>query len=406
MIPARQYVHPSPLYLLFLLFGIALVVPQLGLATDLPYTGGRGGTYFSRPCPSGSYLVGLAGRTGQWVDQIAPVCAPWLRGSQTFGAQSVGPTAGTSGGGKVVNVGDATCRRESANRFAVSSLVIQLLRSSNRLVQYVGALCTSLTPSASLESPPFFEFGLRPAVEPRDEPLHGPIDTGDLETSRRQSCPAGEVAVGIHGRAGQFVDAIGLLCGPIPPRAGAPATKVDPRIMMPRTDLFEIIKPSTGDTIPHGKLVILATPPQVGSTDVAEIELRYLDAPANLRHSYPYTTVFSATKAQLLDGYPVSDRVTGGYVGRWQIRVRSGMKTPPGPWGFPKQFIMVKAQAPPPMAQTPRLNAPITQTPAPSSATTQMRRSSSMIVPRGVEEEDAPKANQPVATTSESEKKP
>jgi hypothetical protein len=178
--------------------------------------------------------------------------------------------------------------------------------------------------------------------------------------------------------------------------------------MMPRADLFEIIKPSAGDTIPHGQLIILAVPPKIGSTDVADIELRYLDAPANQRHSYPFTTVFSVTKVQLLDGYPVPERVTGGYVGRWQIRARSSMKTPPGPWSFPKQFQMVKASPPPtlpPMVQMPKPNAPIMQAPGssgmhapvpnvgvaptvvrPPATSSGSAASSLMVRPRGVDE--------------------
>src|ERR1043166_1903381 len=88
--------HHSALLRLFLALGLRLLCPDLGLATDVPVWGGAGGNYFRAPCPQGSYLVGLAGRTGEWIDRIAPVCAPWLQGSQTFGAPSVGPSFGAS----------------------------------------------------------------------------------------------------------------------------------------------------------------------------------------------------------------------------------------------------------------------------------------------------------------------
>lgn len=235
----------------------------------------------------------------------------------------------------------------------------------------------------SLTTPPdtgFLTFG--PSSADAEERVAG---IGNLP-----HCPVGEGVVGIHGRFGLFVDALGLICGPLPPGPGAPATKVDPRLVMPAPDIVVITKPLAGDKIPHGQLFISGAPPKVRSTDMVELELRYLDAPANLQHSYPYTTIFSVTMVQLLDGYPVTERVTGGYVGRWQVRARSSMKMPPGPWSFPVQFEMVKAPPPPPMLQMPKPNAPITQTPAPSSsAPAQMRRSPSMIMPRGVDEKEA-----------------
>lgn len=51
-------------------------------------------------CPTGSVVVGFEGRTGAWVDKIAPVCAPWTYGAIRFGAPaSVGRYAGSSEGG-------------------------------------------------------------------------------------------------------------------------------------------------------------------------------------------------------------------------------------------------------------------------------------------------------------------
>ena len=82
MTRSRQQVHRFALATLFLAFGLALIIPNLTLAADLPLYGGPGGNYFRAECPKGSYLVGLDGRAGAWVDRIAPVCAPWLRGTR------------------------------------------------------------------------------------------------------------------------------------------------------------------------------------------------------------------------------------------------------------------------------------------------------------------------------------
>ena len=377
---------------------LTLVGPDITRATDLPIYGGLGGQQVRAECPKGSYLVGLAGRTGAWVDRIAPVCAPWLRGSQAFGAPSVGPSFGMSMGG---NERQKRCT-DVGRSLAIQSWWIRLLRSDDHYVQSIDMYCDSLpTPFPPTNWGPRLEFGTFSLPPDADEV----VTTGPFPPQPPfQACPAGEVAVGIRVRAGQFIDAIGLICGPVPARVGAPTTKVDPRIMMPRPDLFEIIKPFAGTTIPHGRLIIFAAPPKIGSTDVADIELRYLDAPANQRQSYPFTTVLSVTTVQLLDGYPVPERVTGGYVGRWQIRVRSGMKTPPGDWSAPVQFTMVKAPVPPPMVEMPKPDAPIMQAPPPnssvmpapppSSAPAQMNRSPFMVMPRGVEEKDGAVTNQ------------
>ena len=288
-----------------------------------------------------------------------------------------------------------------------------MLRSDNHYVQYVQAHCTSLAPSATTQG---LVFGLKPLPKPGEDEILSPLGPFGTQPPD-QACPDGEVAVGIRVRAGRFVDAIGLICGPVPVGPGAPTAKLpSPLVQAPSPalplnpraknmripeDMFVIVKPGAGAKIPHGQLVITATEPKVGSTNVAELELRYLDAPANQQHSYPFTTIVSVNKAQLLAGYPVEERVTGGYIGRWQVRARSSMKAVPGPWSLPVQFQLVKAQPPPPMVQLPRLNAPITQAPVPNTgvAPTMVRppttssqggaASSLFVRPRGVEGQEA-----------------
>jgi hypothetical protein len=147
--------------------------------------------------------------------------------------------------------------------------------------------------------------------------------------------------------------------------------------------MFVITRPVAGDRVSQGQLVIAATKPKVGWTNVTELELKYLDAPANQQNSYPYTTVVAVDTATLLQGYAVAPIVTG-YNGRWQVRARSSMKAVPGPWSFPVQFNMVKAQTPSPMMQTPKPNAPITQSPVPKTGAAPL-----MIRPRGVDEKGA-----------------
>lgn len=398
---STQHVHRSALLALLLVVGFAFVCSDLALATDLPVYGGPGGNEFRAECPKGSYLVGLTGRTGAWVNRIAPICAPWLRGSQTLGAPSIGQSFGMSGGGQEHQ---AICTRSGDNRLAIQSWWIHLLRSDNHYVQFIQVYCDSLpTPLPPTNWGPRLDFGTKPN-DSEEMITYGPFGS----QPPFQACPAGEAAVGIHVRAGRFVDAIGLVCGPIPARVGAPTTKLpSPLVQAPSpaqpfnpqaknmqipADMFVIVKPGPGDKIVHGQLVITATPPRVGATNVTELELRYLDAPPTHRDSYPYVTVFSVDTAKLLQGYPVAQIVTGGYGGRWQVRARASMKAVPGPWSLPVQF---------------QLSLP---TPAQSSATQMFRplptmpsqgsgAFSGMIRPRGVEEKEA-------AGTASQEKKP
>lgn len=213
---------------LLLALSVILLCADPGLATDVQVWGGAGGNYFRAPCPEGSYLVGLAGRTGEWIDRIAPVCARWLRHSQSFGASSVGPSFGGEGGKEVTP--PVVCQGPGADTSAVSSWTIETLRSANRLVQYVGATCTSLSPSPSRYWSAFLEFGPRPALE-EERVSPGPVKTG---RGRDQSCPSSEIATGFHGRAGLFVDALGLICGPLPLGPGAPVARLpNPMIQAP-----------------------------------------------------------------------------------------------------------------------------------------------------------------------------
>ncbi|BFU96686.1 MAG: hypothetical protein NTNFB02_34080 [Nitrospira sp.] len=397
--------HCTTRSVLCLALALALLCPDIIIATDLPIYGSLGGQEFRAVCPTGSYLVGLAGRAGGWVDRIAPICAPWLKGSRIFGSPTVGQFFGFSGGGQERQT---ACGGGSPDNHAIQSWSIRL-RSDNHFVEFITMFCTSLTVPVASNSGRNLDFGAKP-VDAEEVVTSGPFS--NVHPSL-QACPAGEVGIGIRGPAGKYVDAIGLICGPLPVKVGAPVTKLPgPLVQAPSPavtmspqaknmripeDMFVITKPAVGDRVPQGQLVVTATLPKIGMTNVTELELRFLDAPPNQRDSYPYLTVFSVDTPKLLQGYPVAERVTG-YLGRWQVRARSSMKAASGPWSFPVQFELVKAQAPPPMVQLPKLNAPITQAPAPNTGTAPMMvrppttssqgtgSSSLMIRPRGVDE--------------------
>ena len=94
-----QHGHFAVWSVLVLVIGLAPLCPESAIAVDTPSWGGGGGNPFRDECPKGSYLVGLKGRAGAWVDRIAPICAPWLPAKLTFGAPTIGEYHGTSRGG-------------------------------------------------------------------------------------------------------------------------------------------------------------------------------------------------------------------------------------------------------------------------------------------------------------------
>ena len=394
----KYLVHLLPL---FLIVALALACSDQALATtDFDPWGSPGGTAFRDECPKGSYLVGVDGRYGAWVDRIAMVCAPWLPAQQTFGATSVGKLRGASRGGNPPPR-PTTCSGFGITNRAVQALTVEILRSENKLVQSVRGYCTSLGPPVSTAK---WSFGsLTEYPEPSTPyPLYFPDDA----LRRTHVCPPGELAVGIHGRAGLFVDALGLICGPLPVNPGAPATKVNPLGTAPEKgatkvtplavtpvtdDMFTIRKPADGDRVVQGQVVLLVKPPKIGTPPVTVLEFKYLDAPP----TNPYSYAIAVETPKLLQDYVVPPQSQPAYGGHWQVQARTAGQ-PPGKWSLPVQFTLFVVQPTqsqklsPSVPQTaPLPSTSVAQPPASSSTTTQMKRSPSMIMPRGVEEKGA-----------------
>lgn len=200
--------------------------------------------------------------------------------------------------------------------------------------------------------------------------------------------------------------------------------------------MFTIVRPVWNDHVQQGQVVVKVTPPKVGMTQVTQLEFKWLDAPpawCGKPPCPPYVNQFPIDTPLLLQGYQVPGAVTRGHMGRWEVRAQASGKAVPGPWSFPVQFQLFltqptqsqqQAPAPSPVQQTAPLpsssvtQAPplmmqqalppsspveqpspvpqaapvpssVIQAPPPSSPATQMRRSPSMIMPRGVDEKES-----------------
>lgn len=418
MTRSRSCLYRAAVPALSMIVGLALSCPDLGLAETVhePW-GGKGGDYFREDCPKGSYLVGVDGRYGGWVDRISPVCAAWMWTQKTFGPPTVGPFHGGRGGGQK----QILCWGFGINNRAVQSWTIWHNRSDDHFVNFIHATCASLAPPNASGKWGFGKFPDLPRTEViGPPPLMGGYDFPEfLVKSDPQVCPPGELGVGIHGRAGKFIDAIGLICGPMPVNPGAPATKMNPLAVAPKTaatkvnplamasvrdDMFTVLKPANGAQVAPGQVVLLVKPPKLGVPPVTVLEFRWLDAPPGQPPSY---TVAVETP-KLLQDYLVPQQSQPRNTGRWEVRARTAAQPTPGPWSLPAQFQVVLVQPfqsqsqPSSIQQTaPLPSSSVTQAPAQSSsAATQMIRppptpsqggaaGSLMIRPRGVEEKEA-----------------
>ncbi len=152
--------------------------------------GGAGGGAFRLSCPSGMAMVGLQARHGEWIDALAPICAIWVRGNRTLGSIEEQPGTGGTGGAS----GWARC----AGRTGV---VVGLWAWTMTDRPFVGRIA--------------LECGHYDQPERvANKNGRGADGLGQTFNGKRFElrCGRSEVAVGIYGRSGAFIDRVGLLC--------------------------------------------------------------------------------------------------------------------------------------------------------------------------------------------------
>ncbi|MBX3431292.1 MAG: hypothetical protein KF779_17025 [Hyphomonadaceae bacterium] len=200
-----------------------------------PTIGGPGGEPFTMRCAQGDFLVGLRARSGDWVDAIAPLCARWDERRQRFLAPGIGPVRGGNGGGLV----EIRCNEISA----LKSLVVEHAPNRYRNVALIVPACASgRDPTRTTGRLGAAQFGTSIA-DRRDreaEPGIGSTTSTFYDADRMPHCNGSDLAVGIFGGAGNYVDRIGLICAP-PPRTTAAAT----RRLPPPSDLANMGRGAT-----------------------------------------------------------------------------------------------------------------------------------------------------------------
>jgi hypothetical protein len=170
---------------------LVLPLPASAQTTATETFGGRGGGPFRLECPAGMVMTGVRARTGAWIDAVAPVCAIWVASSATLGDIDDQPGTGGNGGGP-------NLMHCAGRRGAVVGLFPELARNRDGSVGWLRIEC------ADYQHPWRWYDLLRGTA----------TELGQRTGSERPflGCGYNEVAVGIYGRSGAFIDRIGLLC--------------------------------------------------------------------------------------------------------------------------------------------------------------------------------------------------
>lgn len=202
-IVAGVYVFAGPVSTILL--GLLLFAPAArGQETLLEVFGGAGGRSVRADCEPGSYVVGFKGRAGDWMDQISIVCGRWNEKTQTLQSAAQGEVKGPFGD----STGGDELSESCPDGWAVSAYDIRTTleewNSSVNVKNYRAKFLHGI------------RFYCRPAIAGSGQAVHktlGSWSTGDVSRFwGTWSCPPRELATGMHGRAGLFVDALGLIC--------------------------------------------------------------------------------------------------------------------------------------------------------------------------------------------------
>ena len=205
---------PARAVALNVLAGLCLLAgTAAGHATVTPAYGGPGGSEFFLRCACGQYLVGFRARAGAWVDAIGLVCAPMDAATRKTSTNLIRTGwAGGKGGGAQ----EAYCPAGEK----VTSIGIAHTRQSDGSPKFVNSI--DIKCDGHEETTACISSGEGCKSGRHTDGLVYFLNVAYWYDKVR--CPDGEYATGVHGRAGAFVDALGLICELPPAQPRAPAT--------------------------------------------------------------------------------------------------------------------------------------------------------------------------------------
>jgi hypothetical protein len=177
-------------------------------------------------CDPGSYVVGFKARAGDWMDQISIVCGRWSQVTQTLQSAAEGTVKGPFGdstGGEELS---ASC----PNGWAVSSYKFRYM--------YEEFFVSGTNKSSRPKFLHAVEFHCRPALPGSGQTAVRTIGSssgGKVSAFKGPfECPPRELVTAMYGRAGQFVDAVGMICNlrPEPGPAGVETKAPDSSVIV------------------------------------------------------------------------------------------------------------------------------------------------------------------------------
>lgn len=166
----------------------------LGLK-DTSLVGGPGGGAFRDVCGLDQYLTGFAVRSGSVFDAVIPFCGTFNDRTGLIGAPGApGDRHGGNGGGLQ---GPVTCNNDQYVSGVMFGYTTE--RDEAKYIASISITCAPIKPGGRSS-----KLDIRAAA--------GRIGHGGF------GCGDGKAVMGIHGRTGIYVDALGLICGsrPIP----------------------------------------------------------------------------------------------------------------------------------------------------------------------------------------------
>jgi len=263
----------------------------------------------------------LAGRAGKWVDQLAPICSSWDPARRIFGAPQTMAPSGTSDGGTPRGLscpsGSVIAYLDFGITFGEGGL------PDHKFVNDLFFICQGIIPTARADSLQFNEGG---------EPGGQFISPWRFESV----CPLGEVAIGFHGRAGLFIDALGLICVP-PFKPGVVSPSNIETMIQAIPNSPTILSPKPNGLLVKGHGAFKIVPSRFLTGTHAQIQLRWLNPPANLQgkgvdfynYEVPMNLITSPGGIAAPENYLAP--------GTWELRVRVNQPKV-GEWSQPVRF--------------------------------------------------------------------
>lgn len=172
----------------------------------LPPQGGLGGGQYKAQCGPTENLMGFETRLGTFIDAIRPICVVTY-GATATGNQVVPPTWNGGTGGHVDRV---VCPTSTPVVLAVLLGFSSSLNedSGSPILAAIHLYCGQAVPIAQTPA------ALPSAVlDAQGSALGYGAGNSLYFANTPMACPSGQVAVGAWGRAGTWVDALGLICG-------------------------------------------------------------------------------------------------------------------------------------------------------------------------------------------------